>query len=142
MNVGSRFAVAAALAAARRLTASNAPAMAASADAHALHTGVRCGATWRQTGGVSRPLATTTTDGGFDGYERRLRERAEKEIDALTDARYRDAAHESTADASDEGSPASDANAEGKDAAEYGGPKGPEPTRFGDWERGGRCSDF
>jgi hypothetical protein len=25
---------------------------------------------------------------------------------------------------------------------EIGGPKGPEPTRFGDWERGGRCSDF
>lgn len=22
------------------------------------------------------------------------------------------------------------------------GPKGPEPTRYGDWERGGRCSDF
>lgn len=26
--------------------------------------------------------------------------------------------------------------------SELGGPKGPEPTRFGDWERGGRCSDF
>lgn len=26
--------------------------------------------------------------------------------------------------------------------AEVGGPKGPEPTRFGDWERGGRCVDF
>ena len=26
--------------------------------------------------------------------------------------------------------------------AEIGGPKGPEPTRFGDWERKGRCSDF
>jgi len=26
--------------------------------------------------------------------------------------------------------------------AEKGGPKGPEPTRFGDWERKGRCSDF
>lgn len=25
---------------------------------------------------------------------------------------------------------------------EIGGPKGPEPTRFNDWERGGRCSDF
>ena len=25
---------------------------------------------------------------------------------------------------------------------EIGGPKGPEPTRFGDWERAGRCSDF
>lgn len=34
-----------------------------------------------------------------------------------------------------------------KDAAkdktpEIGGPKGPEPTRFGDWERGGICVDF
>ena len=25
---------------------------------------------------------------------------------------------------------------------EWNGPRGPEPTRFGDWERGGRCSDF
>lgn len=25
---------------------------------------------------------------------------------------------------------------------EIGGPTGPEPTRFGDWERNGRCSDF
>ncbi len=25
---------------------------------------------------------------------------------------------------------------------EIGGPAGPEPTRFGDWERKGRCSDF
>lgn len=25
---------------------------------------------------------------------------------------------------------------------EIGGPKGPEPTRYGDWERKGRCSDF
>ncbi|MBT4880582.1 MAG: DUF1674 domain-containing protein [Alphaproteobacteria bacterium] len=25
---------------------------------------------------------------------------------------------------------------------EYGGPKGLEPTRYGDWERNGRCSDF
>ncbi len=25
---------------------------------------------------------------------------------------------------------------------EVGGPKGPEPTRYGDWEKGGRCSDF
>jgi hypothetical protein len=25
---------------------------------------------------------------------------------------------------------------------EIGGPKGPEPTRFGDWERSGRCVDF
>ena len=25
---------------------------------------------------------------------------------------------------------------------EIGGPKGPEPTRFGDWEKAGRCTDF
>ena len=25
---------------------------------------------------------------------------------------------------------------------EVGGPRGPEPTRYGDWERGGRCIDF
>ena len=25
---------------------------------------------------------------------------------------------------------------------EYGGPRGKEPTRYGDWERKGRCIDF
>jgi hypothetical protein len=25
---------------------------------------------------------------------------------------------------------------------EIGGPQGPEPTRYGDWERKGRCIDF
>jgi len=25
---------------------------------------------------------------------------------------------------------------------EHGGREGPEPTRFGDWEKGGRCIDF
>lgn len=25
---------------------------------------------------------------------------------------------------------------------ENGGQSGPEPTRFGDWEKGGRCTDF
>jgi hypothetical protein len=29
-----------------------------------------------------------------------------------------------------------------KTVEELGGPKGPEPTRYGDWEVGGRCSDF
>lgn len=27
-------------------------------------------------------------------------------------------------------------------ATEIGGPKGPEPTRYGDWEKKGRCIDF
>ncbi len=25
---------------------------------------------------------------------------------------------------------------------EYGGPVGKEPTRYGDWEKNGRCIDF
>lgn len=29
-----------------------------------------------------------------------------------------------------------------KEPDEIGGPKGPEPTRYGDWEVNGRCSDF
>ena len=31
---------------------------------------------------------------------------------------------------------------QGPKPAEFGGPKGPEPTRFGDWEQKGRCTDF
>ena len=29
-----------------------------------------------------------------------------------------------------------------KAAPEIGGPKGPEPTRYGDWEKNGRTTDF
>ena len=29
-----------------------------------------------------------------------------------------------------------------KKSKEIGGPKGPEPTRYGDWEKAGRCYDF
>ena len=32
--------------------------------------------------------------------------------------------------------------ARGSKPKEIGGPEGPEPTRYGDWERNGRCSDF
>lgn len=46
------------------------------------------------------------------------------------------------------GGKARDARPEGKGGpapaktAEVGGPKGPDPTRYGDWERKGRCIDF
>ena len=30
----------------------------------------------------------------------------------------------------------------GQEAAESGGPKGKEPTRYGDWENKGICWDF
>lgn len=45
-------------------------------------------------------------------------------------------------------SPSADAVTAATDAAatppeeEIGGPAGPDPTRFGDWERKGRCIDF
>ncbi|WP_349431192.1 succinate dehydrogenase assembly factor 4 [Methylomarinum sp. Ch1-1] len=35
-----------------------------------------------------------------------------------------------------------DAGADGGQTPEIGGVKGPEPTRFGDWEKNGRCIDF
>ena len=39
--------------------------------------------------------------------------------------------------------PGADAKAEYPDPAfESGGPRGPEPTRYGDWERKGIASDF
>lgn len=46
--------------------------------------------------------------------------------------------------------PESDVNADpvatGEEQAErpreIGGPRGLEPTRYGDWEKNGRCSDF
>ncbi|MGE5269183.1 MAG: DUF1674 domain-containing protein [Thiohalocapsa sp.] len=34
------------------------------------------------------------------------------------------------------------AGTEAKRPREIGGPKGPEPTRYGDWEFNGRCTDF
>lgn len=35
-----------------------------------------------------------------------------------------------------------EAEAKGEKPVEIGGPKGLEPTRYGDWERAGRCVDF
>ena len=34
------------------------------------------------------------------------------------------------------------AEQENDDPKEVGGRDGPDPTRFGDWEKGGRCVDF
>lgn len=35
-----------------------------------------------------------------------------------------------------------EANRLNKQVAEHGGQEGPDPTRYSDWEKGGRCSDF
>lgn len=34
------------------------------------------------------------------------------------------------------------AQSSGDRPKEIGGRKGPDPTRYGDWEKGGRCIDF
>ena len=38
--------------------------------------------------------------------------------------------------------PETDGDTSPETNGETGGPKGPEPTRFGDWEQKGRCTDF
>lgn len=40
------------------------------------------------------------------------------------------------------GDPPADPPVRMRRPAEVGGPSGPEPTRYGDWERKGRVSDF
>ncbi|MGF1640684.1 MAG: succinate dehydrogenase assembly factor 4 [Rhodospirillales bacterium] len=46
------------------------------------------------------------------------------------------------AEPEESGQPAAPAAGDRPAAAEIGGPQGPEPTRYGDWERKGRCVDF
>jgi len=49
-------------------------------------------------------------------------------------------------ESADKPSPGEDKGAEAdgleQQSVEYGGPKGKEPTRYGDWEKNGRCIDF
>jgi hypothetical protein len=51
-------------------------------------------------------------------------------------------AHEQRPSRQGTANPGTETAAEGPETGEVGGPKGPEPTRFGDWERKGRCIDF
>lgn len=51
------------------------------------------------------------------------------------------AARRALAEAAERRAQAENATAADK-AREFQGPKGPEPTRFGDWERKGIASDF
>lgn len=44
--------------------------------------------------------------------------------------------------AGEKGTPDGQDNAKGEAPQEVGGRKGPEPTRYGDWEKNGIISDF
>ncbi|HPF78380.1 MAG TPA: DUF1674 domain-containing protein [Alphaproteobacteria bacterium] len=41
-----------------------------------------------------------------------------------------------------ENNPTDEANKLNRQTKEIGGQEGPDPTRYGDWEKGGRCTDF
>lgn len=60
-----------------------------------------------------------------------LPEQSDPENDAIAPPRH--LARNATAPASDLPAPT---------PREFGGQKGPEPTRYGDWEKKGRCTDF
>ena len=107
----------------------------------------------RSSPASSRALASST---GPDGASRAPRPRARVDVDALPPPPPRattDAARDEN-DETDETDVETVARehaerrrafhaARGMDALEHGGPSGPlEPTRYGDWERGGRASDF
>ncbi|MGH8603311.1 MAG: DUF1674 domain-containing protein [Gammaproteobacteria bacterium] len=47
-----------------------------------------------------------------------------------------------TKPASDERQTGGEHKSEKSKPCEVGGPSGPDPTRYGDWERRGRCIDF
>ena len=47
-----------------------------------------------------------------------------------------------TTDAPDDAVPATGAPCGTDRPAEHGGRPGPDPTRYGDWEKNGRCIDF
>lgn len=59
-----------------------------------------------------------------------------------TDTSRSDAGSPSDASPEAEGDEAKDSTANPRESREIGGPKGLEPTRYGDWERKGRCIDF
>lgn len=75
-----------------------------------------------------------------DAFTAHLQSKTEQELLNLLQQRHEQPARFQTPDAD------GDAPAAGSKPAqppgEEEGPRGPEPTRYGDWERGGRCYDF
>ena len=69
-----------------------------------------------------------------------LREQTMREVNRSAESHRPDGVSHELMEATDAPSEYGADYTEGKD--EWGGPKGKEPTRFGDWERKGRASDF
>ena len=74
-----------------------------------------------------------------------LREKVEREMAGMTEKTPSVAALEKEGGLGvedDEDGDAGSGAGKNETTGEWNGPRGPEPTRYGDWERGGRCSDF
>ncbi|KIZ02976.1 hypothetical protein MNEG_4978 [Monoraphidium neglectum] len=124
---------------------------AAPATAHAAATWARAG---RGAGASSPPGSTTTglhtsaapASHTPDPFTQSLQSKTEQELAQLLQKRLEEQRHAAAgAAAAGEGSDADDADANdgiNPETGEVGGPKGKEPTRFGDWERGGKAVDF
>lgn len=81
----------------------------------------------------NRYLQESHKNTGVDVFTKKLQHKTERELEQLVTQQT------SQSDSCEPANP-SDQNKDG--VQEIGGPKGPEPTRYGDWERAGRCSDF
>lgn len=85
---------------------------------------------------ASRRLIVTTAQ-LFQNQKPETKEFEEK------DEIYRKTENETNFDSKDEQNGGEDSDeVVNKQTGEIGGPRGPEPTRYGDWEQKGRCSDF
>ena len=62
--------------------------------------------------------------------------------DAVDDQPGEDRLVENQPDECEQGAPKYSPEHGPEYSEEYGGPKGREPTRYGDWEKNGRCIDF
>jgi hypothetical protein len=88
-------------------------------------------------------LLQTSVSGGTGGqpsdpFTQQLQEKTERELaDLVAAAQARKETVAADSESDDERPQMQPAQLD-----EIGGPKGKEPTRFGDWERNGRCSDF
>lgn len=87
----------------------------------------------------SSPLAAARAAGIrlFSSSDQETKPSKEQKEDAVEESRSKREDGEGESDEGDEGE-----EYVNRETGEVGGPRGPEPTRYGDWERKGRCSDF
>ncbi len=98
---------------------------------------------WRGVASLQKHSVVLASSGpleqeGVDIFTRKLQQKTEMELEELIERRE---VHLGDSSFAETDSQRDGTEGEGM-VAEIGGPKGPEPTRFGDWERAGRCSDF